>query len=214
MLATVSQPIVDSHYVSQQNSAATNPSADDLETTNKDIVKTEAAKLTQKATKELSQKEQQEISQLKQRDLEVKAHEQAHLSAAGSLAVSGASFTYQTGPNGVRYAVGGEVSISTSPVNGDPAATLKKADAIRRAALAPANPSSQDLIVASKATAMAGKARVDLVKLSQEMDQQQGLKLNEKADSNKDAQAEELQPEQNYLTEMPATQGSLLDISV
>jgi len=45
--------------------------------------------------------EQAEIRKLKARDQEVRQHEQAHLSAAGGLAVSAASFTYQKGPDGV-----------------------------------------------------------------------------------------------------------------
>jgi len=211
MLSVVSQPIVHSHYDSQQNLAESNQHANDLENHDKDGVKTEETKLTQKANKELSQTEQQEIAQLKQRDLEVKAHEQAHLSAAGSLAIGGATFTYQTGPNGVRYAVGGEVGIDTSPVNGDPAATLKKADTIRRAALAPANPSNQDQLVASKATSMAGKAQADLAKLSQEMKQekQQGLSGNDKSDIERKGR-----PELNNEQKKTSAQGSLLDISI
>ncbi len=48
------------------------------------------------------------------RDREVRAHEMAHLAAAGGLASSGATFTYQHGPDGVSYAIGGEVKIDTS----------------------------------------------------------------------------------------------------
>jgi hypothetical protein len=108
------------------------------------------------------------IESLKARDREVRAHEQAHISASGGLAIGGASFTYQQGPDGKRYAIGGEVNIDTSPVPGDPSATLRKAETIRRAALAPANPSSQDYKVASKAAQMATKAQMDIIKLQQE----------------------------------------------
>ncbi|MDO8844801.1 putative metalloprotease CJM1_0395 family protein [Methylicorpusculum sp.] len=107
------------------------------------------------------------IESLKARDREVRAHEQAHISASGGLATGGASFTYQQGPDGKRYAIGGEVNIDTSPVPGDPRATLRKAETIRRAALAPANPSGQDYKVASKAAQMATKAQMDLIKLQQ-----------------------------------------------
>ncbi len=215
MLAAVSQPIVHSHYVSQQNLAETNQRASGLENNDKDVVKSAATKLTQQATAELSQQDQQKISQLKQRDQEVKTHEQAHLNAAGSYAIGGASFTYQTGPNGVRYAVGGEINISTSAIKDDPAATLKKADAIRRAALAPANPSSQDQRVAAKATSMAGKARIDLVELSQQ-EQAKEIKLAEKEqDSDDESQVESKDKTASRNTVEPApTLGSLLDISV
>lgn len=110
---------------------------------------------------------QSEIQALKNRDREVRSHEQAHVSAAGGIAVSGASFQFVTGPDGQRYAVGGEVSIDTSAVANDPVATLRKAETIRRAALAPAQPSAQDYSVAGKATAMANQASVDMLRTLQ-----------------------------------------------
>ena len=106
--------------------------------------------------------EQRKVKDLKMRDRQVRAHEQAHLSTAGSLAKGGVSFEYQTGPDGKRYAVGGEVSIDTTPVKGDPEATIQKAGRIRAAAMAPADPSAQDRIVAAEADTMAVKARLEL----------------------------------------------------
>src|SRR5690554_5745273 len=101
----------------------------------------------------LSEEQLQVVEQLKARDREVPAHEMAHLAAAGGLATSGASFTYQRGPDGVSYATGGEVNIDVS--RGDtPEDTLRRAQIIRAAALAPAEPSGQDRSVAAKATQM------------------------------------------------------------
>lgn len=117
------------------------------------------------ASGELSQEQRQLVEKLKARDREVRAHEQAHLSAAGNLAVSGARYDYVAGPDGQRYASGGDVGIDVSEVAGDPQATLLKADTIRRAALAPANPSAQDQSVAARAAAMANKARSELLNL-------------------------------------------------
>jgi hypothetical protein len=117
----------------------------------------------------LPPEEQQKLQHLNSRDQEVKTHEQAHLSAAGSLALGGASFSFEKGSDGVNYAVGGEVSIDTSAVPGDPAATLKKAETIRRAAMAPANPSAQDRAVASQASAMANKARAEQFQENQKL---------------------------------------------
>lgn len=112
--------------------------------------------------------EQKQVEQLKNRDLEVRTHERAHLNAAGGIATSGASFSYQTGADGKRYAIGGEVQIDTSSVPGDPLASIKKAETIIRAALAPASPSSQDYQVASQASQMAAEARLELLKQHQE----------------------------------------------
>lgn len=103
--------------------------------------------------------EKQIIEELKARDREVRAHEAAHMSAAGSLARSGPSYTYQRGPDGVSYAIGGEVQIDLSPVPGDPEASARKAQQIRAAALAPAQPSAQDYAVAAQAAQMAAAAR-------------------------------------------------------
>lgn len=101
------------------------------------------------------------IQKLAQRDREVKAHEAAHLAAAGRYANSGASFTYQRGPNGVNYAIGGEVSLDTSTPS-DPRQALDKANQIRAAALAPSQPSGQDRAVAAQATQAAAQARANI----------------------------------------------------
>lgn len=127
---------------------------------------------------ELSQEQRQLVEKLKARDREVRAHEQAHLSAAGNLAVSGANYDYVTGPDGQRYASGGDVGIDVSAVAGDPQATLLKADTIRRAALAPANPSAQDQSVAARAVAMANKARAELLSAQRSYNRGGALDLN------------------------------------
>ena len=105
---------------------------------------------------------QQVVQALVSRDREVRTHEAAHLAVAGNLARGGASFSYQQGPDGGRYAIGGEVSIDVSPVQGDPKATIKKAQIIQAAALAPAQPSGQDRAVAAAASRMAQQANSEI----------------------------------------------------
>jgi hypothetical protein len=106
---------------------------------------------SQNANGQLTPEQQEQIDQLKARDAEVRAHEQAHLTAAGSYATSGAHYYYQKGPDGRSYAIGGEVSIDVSPVPNDPEATMRKMDVVQQAALAPSDPSDQDLKVARAA---------------------------------------------------------------
>ena len=113
-----------------------------------------------------------ELQQLKERDREVRRHEQAHVAAAGTHAIGGPHYELKRGPDGKQYAVGGHVNIDTSRVPGDPEATLRKAQTIRRAALAPAEPSSQDRRVASKASTMALEARQEIAQLRLEKLQQ------------------------------------------
>jgi len=105
--------------------------------------------------------EQAEIRELQRRDQEVRRHEAAHMAAGGALVRGGASYSYSAGPDGKRYAVGGEVSIDVSPVSGDPAATAAKMQRVRRAALAPAQPSGQDLSVAARAAQVEASSRME-----------------------------------------------------
>ena len=114
-------------------------------------------------TTTLSAADQDLITRLKARDADVKAHEQAHRTAAGQLA-GPASYSYQKGPDGANYAIGGEVSIDTSAIPNDPAATIAKESRVAAAALAPADPSAQDGKVA--AAAMAAIAQAEAAKTS------------------------------------------------
>lgn len=102
------------------------------------------------------------LSQLKARDQEVRIHEQAHAAVGGQYVTSGPSYSYQTGPDGKRYAVGGNVGIDVSPVANDPKATLIKARQVFQAAMAPSEPSSQDYAVAQSAQSMMQQAQQEL----------------------------------------------------
>lgn len=111
------------------------------------------------------EKQKEMIEKLRKRDREVRAHEAAHKAAGGQYAGS-ATFSYQVGPDGQQYAVGGEVPIDLSPVPGDPAATIRKMQQVQAAALAPAEPSSADRQVAAKAAQIAARARAELSRSS------------------------------------------------
>lgn len=104
---------------------------------------------------------QRVIAKLAETDRKVRAHEAAHLAAAGGLAHGGAHFTYQRGPDGKLYATGGDVSIDASSGR-TPQDTLSRAERIRAAALAPADPSAQDYKVAAEASSMAAEAQLEL----------------------------------------------------
>ncbi len=112
---------------------------------------------------ELKSKEETLLRELRQRDREVRAHEMAHLAVAGPYALSGAQYKTVKGPDGRLYAIAGEVKIDTSPER-DPEKTLEKARIIKRAALAPKNPSPQDRLIALKAAQMETKALAEITK--------------------------------------------------
>lgn len=114
-----------------------------------------------KASKPLSPEEDKQVSELKLRDRQVRAHEQAHVAAGGQYVRGGASYEYQTGPDGKRYAVGGEVSIDTSSEK-SPEATIAKMEVVKRAALAPADPSAQDRSVAAAASQKQLEAQMEM----------------------------------------------------
>ncbi|MDX2441830.1 MAG: putative metalloprotease CJM1_0395 family protein [Desulfobacterales bacterium] len=152
-----------SSQTTSQTNSATDP---DLQGTGTSNPQPEQQPLEKKVSDNpLTQAELQLIMELEQIDTEVRNHEMAHIAAGGSLITSGASFTYKRGPDGNNYAVAGEVGIDTSEIPGDPKATAQKMRQVKSAALAPANPSAQDLKVASKAAALAAKASSELTML-------------------------------------------------
>lgn len=103
-----------------------------------------------KATKatELSPEQRRQVQELARIDQEVRAHEAAHLRAGAGVVTSGAQFSYTYGPDGKQYAVAGEVGIDTSPER-KPEDNIDKGQRIQIAALAPADPSPQDVRVAA-----------------------------------------------------------------
>jgi hypothetical protein len=112
--------------------------------------------------RKLSAEDKQVVSRLSARDTAVRAHEAAHQAAASGLG-GAATFTYETGPDGRSYAVGGEVPVSLRPGR-TPEETIANAQTVRSAALAPADPSAQDLAVAAQATQMETEARQQVVR--------------------------------------------------
>jgi len=116
-----------------------------------------------KDDQELTEEEEKQVQELKKRDAEVKAHEQAHAAVGGSYA-SAPTYEYTTGPDNKQYAIGGEVQIDSAAVPNNPEATIRKMDIVIRAALAPAEPSSQDKSVAAQAQKTRSAAQAELGK--------------------------------------------------
>lgn len=104
-------------------------------------------------TRKLDPDQEERLTKLQARDQKVRAHEAAHQAAAGGLAAGGASFSYEQGPDGRMYAVGGEVPIKVSKGR-TPQETIQTAQQVRAAALAPTDPSAADRAVAAKASQM------------------------------------------------------------
>ena len=115
---------------------------------------------SQQQSQQQTEQEQQEIASLEARDEEVRTHEQAHAVAGGQYAGT-PQYEYTTGPDNKRYITDGKVSIDISEAQ-TPEQTLSKMQQVRTAALAPAQPSAQDLKVAAEASQKAFEARAEI----------------------------------------------------
>lgn len=140
--------------------------------------------------------DQQLIRRLSARDAEVRAHEAAHASVGGQFA-GPANFSFQRGPDGIDYAVGGEVRISVPSGGPSPESTLQALQQVRAAALAPASPSEQDRQVAAQAARQAAELRAQIDSHALEQDQQ---KL-EQAVAEREAKAEQKQRDEEQRLE-------------
>jgi len=109
----------------------------------------------------LTSSEQAVISELRATDTAVHAHERAHIAAGGGVIRGGAVFTYEKAPDNALYAIAGEVGIDTSAGN-TPEETITKMQTVRAAALAPIDPSAADYQVASTASMLQMKARLEV----------------------------------------------------
>lgn len=136
---------------------------------------------------ELTPEQRRQIQALARIDREVRAHEAAHLRAGAGVVTSGAQFSYTYGPDGKQYAVTGEVGIDTSPER-KPEDNIDKGQRIQIAALAPADPSPQDVRVAAIGSRIEQMGYRGLA-------EQEALAAAQKAESRRVREAEQGVPE-------------------
>ncbi|MDJ0950240.1 MAG: putative metalloprotease CJM1_0395 family protein [Alphaproteobacteria bacterium] len=106
---------------------------------------------------DLSPAEERQVARLRQIDSAVRQEENTHAANAGQFA-SAPQYTYVTGPDGRRYAVGGQVNVRATNPSGDPRQAERAANILRNAAVSPNAPSAQDLIAARSFGQAAGRA--------------------------------------------------------
>jgi hypothetical protein len=109
---------------------------------------------------ELTAAEERKLDEMQQRDREVRQQEQSE--ATSAQFTGPVRYEYRMGPDGKLYAVGGSAPIDVKPVEGDPEATLRKMEAVERAARSGAEASIADQQVASEAARLAQRARAEL----------------------------------------------------
>ncbi len=149
--------IVRSRSGHHENSESGDSSSDSDEKEGSDKVGTESKKIN---GEELTDEEKAKVDELKARDKEVRVHEQQHKAAGGQYA-SQPSYTKETGPDGREYIVDGKVDISISEES-TPEKTIAKMKQVYAAALAPAEPSSQDRKVAAEAKSKQHEAEMEI----------------------------------------------------
>lgn len=156
--------------------AAVSPITDSIDPQTADAIRaletlTEGSGIASDGPEQLTEEQQQVVQDLREQDQEVRAHEQAHKNVAGPYA-GPISYETVTGPDGREYAVAGSVDIDVSP-EGSPEQTIRKADIVIRAALAPANPSPEDFSVARAAQQLRAQAQQELSAQQQEAQEAQ-----------------------------------------
>ena len=62
----------------------------------------------------------------------VKLRELVHRAIIGNYVRGAVSFDYDTGPDGLKYAVAGHTTVDTRPIINNPEASIRKAQAIKR----------------------------------------------------------------------------------
>ena len=105
--------------------------------------------------------QQAQLRELQLRDREIRQNELAHQVVGGRYADL-SQLSFERGPDGQLYAISGDVSLDTAPVADDAQATIDKMRVVRAAALAPANPSPEDIRIALEAMRQMLEAQAEL----------------------------------------------------
>ncbi len=103
---------------------------------------------------QLSEEEQKEIEKIRKNGRNIKRQELVYRAIVGNHVKGAASFEYDLGPDGIKYAVAGHTTIDTRPVINNPEASIRKAQAIKRTKL--------DRSVAVEVEKMEREARLEI----------------------------------------------------
>ena len=104
-----------------------------------------------------------QVARLQDRERMLLQDEAAQMATGGMYIKGVPILSYETGPDGRRYVVAVKVQFDTAPA-GSPEETLRKAQAIRRAASAASDPAAQDPAIVAAAAMLELQARQELGK--------------------------------------------------
>jgi hypothetical protein len=107
----------------------------------------------------LSPEDDDMLRRLRARDQEVRNHELAHAASLGRFK-GVVNYSYQLGPDGKLYAIGGSTEVAAGATTSK-ADARARAEAVRRAAGAVADPSNADIAAGLDATQQENKLRLN-----------------------------------------------------
>jgi hypothetical protein len=103
------------------------------------------------------------IRTLREKDRDVRSAEYAKVSMLGKFRKGGPRFRYETGPDGQRYAIEGNVPVDLSPAE-SPENSIRKARKIKNASLGVGEVSDSDRKVAAQAQLLEMQARAKIAR--------------------------------------------------
>jgi hypothetical protein len=121
---------------------------------------------------EMTLEQANELKRLETKADKVVSHEDAHAMVGGALMLGGPVYQYEVGPDGEVYETAGQSRIDMSPLAGNPQGTISKMQQVKRAAMAPLNPSGADRVVASQADQIENQARKQLKNVAEKIVEQ------------------------------------------
>ena len=121
---------------------------------------------------EMTLEQANELKRMQSQADKVVSHEGAHAMVGGTLMLGGPVYQYELGPDGEVYETAGQSRIDMSPIAGNPQGTIFKMQHVKRAAMAPLNPSGADRVVASQADQIENQARKHLQNVAEKVVEQ------------------------------------------
>lgn len=121
---------------------------------------------------EMTLEQANELKRIQGKAEKVVSHEDAHAMVGGTLMLGGPTYQYELGPDGEVYESSGQSRIDMSPLVGNPQGTVFKMQHVKRAAMAPLNPSGADRVVASQADQIENQARKQLKNVAEKVVEQ------------------------------------------
>lgn len=124
---------------------------------------------TLKKDRKSKSKNEKELSEDKEelvKDLENRDTQPHHVAAAAGYVRGRIHYEFQTGPDGLKYAIGNHVELDTSAIPNESEKTIQEPQVIRQTLLAGGEASSSDIELASAASSMEHQVGIEILEES------------------------------------------------